>query len=428
MNILHKIATTIMFITLASNIFAAESTVPLNSGVSIQGIADRHDYQHYKIHAFAGDTVKVDLYGMDADGDLYVRIGSKAYASTSLSDCHSWKGRDDNGVAFDDSCSVTLNQDADVYIAVYAVHCINNVQHSIVATINPGQNQYGNIGSFTNIKKEGSDRGDYTVYYPAGIASRSPKPLIFMVAGGKDMTASRYQVLIKFMVSHGNTVLVSKGSINASDIIDRLEAGLNKLNIKPYVDTSKIGVVGHSTGGAHAFNVLKHFSDNDGYGSNGRFILSFDPYYIDSMSESDLQTLPSNTNIIIVQSTKDGLGSDEQTPKVALTIYSLLDSIPDQHKDYQVHDSDGHGYIVGNSFNSSNVANMRHVLKPLDALMDYTFNKKASAQNTALGVGSDRPISDGSVTILEASRYEFRCNKSLSASYRLKNYCNPKGL
>jgi len=40
MNILHRIATTIMFIALASNIFAAESTVPLNSGVSTRAIED----------------------------------------------------------------------------------------------------------------------------------------------------------------------------------------------------------------------------------------------------------------------------------------------------------------------------------------------------------------------------------------------------
>jgi len=112
------------------------NSIPLNevtllfSGIGKQGIADKDTYKHYKIYASAGDTVKVDLYDMDADGDLYVKIGSKASKTSVL--CKS-----ENSGKDVETCSVTLEDNADIYMAVYAAKCIYNVQHTIKATIVP---------------------------------------------------------------------------------------------------------------------------------------------------------------------------------------------------------------------------------------------------------------------------------------------------
>ena len=102
--------------------------IRLSSGRKQRGVADKGQYQHYIIHASAGDTVKVDLFNQDADGDLYVKVGETA--SNGSYDCHST-----GGGKSDESCSVTLDQDADVYIAVFAYRCVKTVRHTIKATI-----------------------------------------------------------------------------------------------------------------------------------------------------------------------------------------------------------------------------------------------------------------------------------------------------
>ncbi len=391
--------------SIKASIIRPNNTTRLRSGEPIVRTVDKGKYKYYKIKADAGDTVKVDLYDMDANGNLYVRVGSQA--SKERSDCKSVKGGHTHS-AIPDSCSVSVNKNGYVYIAVYAPTdgCNNFVEHTIMASVSSGGgDDYGKAGKYEMRMKENKNR-EYTYYYPKDIANMRPKPpLIFMVPGGNGNTAKGYTTLIKFMVSHGNAVLASKSSYGAYHIIDRLEKGIIDLAINNEVDTTKIGVFGHSTGGAHAFNVLKHFSDKEKYGSNGRFIYSFDPYHIQGMHENELQALPTNTNVIMFQSTKDGKSPGPgESPRIPLKTYSLLTSIPSDQKDYQVYDEkQGHHYIednhiVGESF-KDRVANIQHVLKPLDALMAYTFNGVSSAKSIALGVGSDHPISDGMVEL-----------------------------
>ncbi len=105
----------------------AKTTI-LTNGQVRNGVVDKHQYQHYLIHASAGDTVKLDLSNQDADGDLYLKVGAKA--SLENFDCES-----DKGQTTDESCFVTLVEDADVYVAIYAFNCINNVQYKLSATV-----------------------------------------------------------------------------------------------------------------------------------------------------------------------------------------------------------------------------------------------------------------------------------------------------
>ncbi len=117
-----------------------ENTTVLTSGEPKVRTVDRGTYKYYKIYAHAGDTVKVDLYDMDANANLYVRVGSKA--SKERSDCKSVKGGHSHD-AIPDSCSVTVNKDSDVYVSVYAptYGCYNNVEHTIMASIRKNVNK-----------------------------------------------------------------------------------------------------------------------------------------------------------------------------------------------------------------------------------------------------------------------------------------------
>jgi len=75
------------------------------------------DSKNYKLSAKKGETVTVKLFDIyTGDADLRVKIGRKANKHTF--DCKSTNGRH-NGRHKPDSCSVTLKEDATVYVNVY---------------------------------------------------------------------------------------------------------------------------------------------------------------------------------------------------------------------------------------------------------------------------------------------------------------------
>ncbi len=82
------------------------------NSLNIPDNVNKHETKFYTLTAEAGQTINSKISGLSDDADLYVRIGSKPTGSTY--DCKST-----NGGTNDDSCSVTLTQDATVHIAVY---------------------------------------------------------------------------------------------------------------------------------------------------------------------------------------------------------------------------------------------------------------------------------------------------------------------
>jgi len=94
------------------------------------GITPRLKHRDYKIHANAGDVLKIRAYGMDADGDLYVKLGSKARrgSGNNLASSHQ------NGLV-DEEVTIEIDNDTDVYIGLYAdKSCIHTVEHHIKVT------------------------------------------------------------------------------------------------------------------------------------------------------------------------------------------------------------------------------------------------------------------------------------------------------
>jgi len=122
----------VLFITLISNdfIYAIDmQETKLNSGVEQFGVASKNSYAYYKIHLLAGDRVDVELYDMDADANLYLKVGSRATINSF--DCKSThKTKYHN-----ERCSLIIYKDSDIYISVYAFACKRTVKHHIKAII-----------------------------------------------------------------------------------------------------------------------------------------------------------------------------------------------------------------------------------------------------------------------------------------------------
>ncbi len=243
-----------------------------------------------------------------------------------------------------------------------------------------------------------SEFGNSTIITPVGITAKNPVPVVLFAPGFKNIDYTKYQTLLNFIASHGYAVIFANDTngFSADDLLKHIRQMTSNPAIKPLLDTSRIGVIGHSSGGGHAFRILKELSDanNEGWGENGRFLMALEPWFAFDLTEKELKTLPSNTNIIIQQYGKGGNNIENSTDaRIPLTEYYLLDSIADKQKDYQIFVDADHGYPYGSGAYSA----MQGILKPLDGLMELTFQKTpdAGAQQTALEVGNDDPYKNG---------------------------------
>jgi len=268
-----------------------------------------------------------------------------------------------------------------------------------------------------------------TAYYPSDISTMENKtPVIFFISGwSADTPATQYDSLLRFIASHGYTVIYQlQGAVTTSNFaINGFDSFLNsdddiiKNTIKPRLDMTKLGVLGHSAGGGETLTVLKYFTDL-GYGSNGKLVMMYDPWYAFDMNVADFQQLPSDTNVILEQfgegGNNDANGTDARIP---LTIYSLLTSIPNDHKDYYVYDQQNadHHYLYGNG----PYTDMQGILKPLDALMYYTFedNQSEQARVVALENGNDDPYNNGNGIQVVLPTYPYPCD----GANTLIDYC-----
>jgi len=281
--------------------------------------------------------------------------------------------------------------------------------------------EFGKAGEYQVDTYSLSSNEKSTAYYPAEIATMDHKtPVVFFISGWtKETPAAKYDALFRFIASHGYTVIyqLQGAKTTAQFAIDGITAFLNSTDntvqntLLPNIDITKLGVLGHSAGGGMTLTVLKHFSEL-GYGTNGRFVMMYDPWYAFDMSETDIKGLPNNVNVVLEQfgyrGNNDANGTDARIP---LTLYSLLTSIPDDHKDYYVYDQQNanHTYPYGNGRPYSD---MQGILKPLDALMYYTFedDQNEQARVTALENGNDKPYDNGNGIQEVLPNYQYPCD------------------
>ena len=263
------------------------------------------------------------------------------------------------------------------------------------------------------------------VYYPADISTDKPTPVIFFAPGWKHTHDTKdeasgeagYESILRFIASQGYSVIFArddKGGISGEHFIEYFKTMAKHPDVAPYIDTSKIGVVGFSSGGGHSFNILKRLKQDEGWGEDARFLFVMEPWFAFGMSKTEMQSLPENTNAVIVQFGEGGNNDDpkygSQDPRIPLTEFYLLNSIADNKKDYQIVTEGTHSYPEGDH----PYAEMQGILKPLDALMDLTFNKTTDplAQQTALEVGNDDPYANGhGIQVLNAiDSYDYKCS------------------
>ncbi len=101
---------TISLLLFANILFASDSSIALGEKVSSH--VDKRASNYHLISASSGDTITTILNSKDDNADLYVAVGYRPTANAN--DCHST-----NSGTKADECSITLEQDARVYVRVY---------------------------------------------------------------------------------------------------------------------------------------------------------------------------------------------------------------------------------------------------------------------------------------------------------------------
>ena len=281
---------------------------------------------------------------------------------------------------------------------------------------------YGEPGSHPVAHHDEVDANMTTAYYPTDIPEGVKVPVVFFASGYASVDSKDYESLLTFIASHGYYAIYAKQNVHGwDDVFANLDNMLDDTNgILPRLDTTRIGVIGHSLGGGYAFKILKHYTDDKGYGSNGRFIMVLEGYYAYGMDKEAMQHLPANTNVVMQQYGTGGNNTANDTdPRITLTEFYLLDSIPKSQKDWQIVENADHHYPYGNKPYSQ----MQGILKPLDALMDYTFNGTTAAHDVALEVGSDDPYAygNGIQTVNPTENYSYKCDHDTNV---VIDYCD----
>lgn len=332
-------------------------------------------------------------------------------------------------------------------------------------------NGYGAWGANNYIEEASIDvasKGVIKFYHPDIAVSQ--RPTVFFISGwGEPYTT--YDKYFKYIASLGYSVVniynYNPGSINTSyqNSIDMMQQAV--ATYTNWIDTTKVGLSGHSYGAGSTIWIGKQVFDANGlnWGSNGRFIIIFQPWLSFLMNDTDLQNYPSNVKLLVLQSYDE---VNSSAPPAYLTdtravraMYQLI-SIPDTDKDCATLFSDNdvaHQYnyngstfsylanhyicytdLVNGDRNPYDALDVYAVNRLTNAMTDYVFEGNAAAKDVALGNGSASQIDMGILPSLAVTDYyienrpesdfEYKCSENQPGTWGspdiwfLSNYCD----
>ena len=274
------------------------------------------------------------------------------------------------------------------------------------------------------------------IYYPSSITS--PVPTIFYSHAFGGSNPNNISGFLNFVAKKGYAVVFVPYQTFGVTVADRYSNLLNGFikAAKDYptiIDTTKVGFVGHSFGGGAVFANSYHCFNTLHWGESGRFIFSMAQWYTYNISQTELQSFPSDVKLLSI------VYEDDTTNDLRMTndIFNSI-NIPAEGKDYlRVKTDTINGYIytadhVVPNNTAFDALDYYAYFRLLDAMCDYVFNGNLAGKDVALGNGSVNQISmpDGFPCLIqsekptftnEANTYLFPCN---SAQNPRIDYCD----
>jgi len=334
---------------------------------------------------------------------------------------------------------------------------------------------WGIHGTTMEPSVEVTDKGIITFYHP-DVAVAKKKTIFFISGWGRH--ADSYDRLFKFIASHGYSVIniynfddsnspgyVGNIDVSYPNIIDMIDRSVQEWG--EWMDTNSVGIMGHSYGGGAAIYVGKELFGTKNWGTNGRFILTFEPWLTFLINRDDLENYPEGVKLQI-QIGNDDVAHDAganpwtwNTDEAAIrAVYELI-NIPDDDKDFirimsdtnpdhnydyngETYNYNANHYISYPGKNDSSGQYQPYdrldvyaVNRMIDAMASYVFKGDQTAKNVALGNGSDEQISMDIMPNLEVSdtpiitrtteQFKYKCDSedgwSDPSIWKLRDYC-----
>lgn len=274
------------------------------------------------------------------------------------------------------------------------------------ATVPPPASGYGAPGPFgVNVQTFASPSlpgSDVSVFLPDGAVG--PVPTILFAHGFNGEETDAYLGLLNNLASQGYGVVFSpymKIGSNQSLRYLQMGAGFKKAfaDFPAQLDSSRIGVVGHSLGGGAVPALTYKAIMDEGWGSNAAFMFAMAPWYSYEISQQQLETFPDHVKMVMQIYDDDRINDH----RMAVDIFENI-NIPDSEKDFITVYSDTNDgmtqdadHLTPNGGGPSGLTafdglDFYGIHRQLDALADYTFNGSLDGKNVALGNGSDEQI------------------------------------
>jgi hypothetical protein len=237
------------------------------------------------------------------------------------------------------------------------------------------------------------------VFHPADTATRYP--LILFCHGMGATVPAAYGPLITNIVSRGHVLVFSPYKSFAGDPKQRkkyriLMAGFETAveRFSPCIDTTKIGIVGHSYGGGAVPAIAWHSIIENQWGTNGVFLYIMAPWYSFFITQEELEAFPSRAFLFMEVFHNDKINDR----RMAIDIFDNI-AIPDSQKLFVELFSDSmpayrlsadHSVPTGpaDKDGAENALDFYGVYKFVDAIADYVFRGSAVAKKTALDTGN----------------------------------------
>ena len=252
------------------------------------------------------------------------------------------------------------------------------------------------------------EQGTVTIYRPEVLPAR--RPTVFFVSGwGRD--AATYEQLFRYVASKG-FVLVNVYNENPGDIRSAYPNALamieDALARHPdWIDTTRVGLMGHSMGGGMAFWLAVQLYADRGWGASGRFVFVTAPWYTFLTTPADLARVPADTRVLLQAYEEDFLTD----PDVYQLVFRLLPTAAGEKDFVWVRSGEvgGRAYRA-NHFTSYTGAwtqwdpvhyepydllDAYALNRLLDAMLAYVFDGDADAQLVALGGGGPDQVAMG---------------------------------
>ena len=276
-------------------------------------------------------------------------------------------------------------------------------------------NGYGAFGdekvsviNFDNPLNDAKKEQDVSIFYPTD--SESPVPTLFFSHGYMAVDSAFFSPLLRFVASKGFAVVYVPQTFygvckNYPIILKGFQQAAREYS--NIIDTTRVGIMGHSFGAGAIPWLGKKLMIDWGWGEQGRFLFITAPWYAHLITQTDLENFPSDCALLMQVYEEDAVNDH----RIAIDIFNNI-NIPKEEKDFifvKTDEIEGYTYKAAHNLSvqfaaggvGKNVQYNAHdyyaVFRLLDAMMDYKFNGNQEAKKIALGNGSKEQVDMGGI-------------------------------